>query len=728
MRPYIAQTASNLRLMVRDRAVLFYSYLFPLVFFFVFAQVFHAGASPGAMAQTIAMVLIIGVLGNGFFGAGIRTVLDRETNVLRRFKVAPINAGPIIVASMISGWAAYIPTIFFFLFFGKFIYHAPFPHNLLSLIFFLTIGLLTFRALGMIIAAVVNSQQEATILIQLLYLPMLFLSGATFPTSIMPDWVQVISSFLPATYLFQGMKSILLGGESALSRQNLISALCLVTAMAVALFVGIKLFRWEKEEKIAGKAKLWILVVLAPFFISGIYQARTKQGIERDRQMDREEARLRTVLLHNVNIFVGNGEVIQNGSVLIRNGKIAQVFRKPVDDTKSLNADVIEDAGKTVMPGLIDMHVHIGAPGGVFKDQQKYADPNAESRRLAAYLYSGITTVRSTGDLLESALALRHASRYEGAEVYTCGPLFTAAGGHPEELLAKFPDFMRKTAKDQFLREPNNAETARAQVDELKKAGVDCIKAVLEGGNPAWGTFNHLDPAIYRAIIDEATKQGLPTATHTGNTADVKLAVEAGTNSVEHGSVVDLIPGETFAAMKARAIAFDPTLSVVEGYAAVAEGKTDLLNRPLLQQVGPADLLRDTREAFSKPQGHTSGAMLQTASQNLQHAYQSGVLLITGSDAGNPLVIHGPTVQHELQLWVGAHIPPAVALQAATYNAAKTLRQDSRIGLIREGMDANLIVLDGDPVQDISATEHINAVYLRGEHVDRGDLFDQFKP
>ena len=138
--------------------------------------------------------------------------------------------------------------------------------------------------------------------------------------------------------------------------------------------------------------------------------------------------------------------------------------------------------------------------------------------------------------------------------------------------------------------------------------------------------------------------------------------------------------------------------------------------------------MTDTREVFSKPQGHTSGAMLETASQNLTRAYQKGVLLITGSDAGNPFVIHGPTVQHELQLWVNAHIPPAVALQAATYNAAKVLRQDNRIGLIREGMDANLVVLDGDPVQDISATEHINAVFLRGEHVDRGDLFDEFKP
>jgi imidazolonepropionase-like amidohydrolase len=77
---------------------------------------------------------------------------------------------------------------------------------------------------------------------------------------------------------------------------------------------------------------------------------------------------------------------------------------------------------------------------------------------------------------------------------------------------------------------------------------------------------------------------------------------------------------------------------------------------------------------------------------------------------------------------VKAKIPAAVALQAATYNAAKVLRADGHFGLIREGMDATFIVLDGDPLQDISATEHINAVYLRGEHIDRSDLFDQFKP
>src|SRR5438128_1223797 len=116
MRPYIAQIRSNLRLMGRDRAVLFFSYIFPLIFFFIFAQIFRGAQSSAAM--------------------------------------------------------------------------------------------------GMIIAAVVNSAQEAGILTQILYLPMLFLSGATFPTSIMPTWVQSIAQFMPATYLYQGMQSIMIGGES----------------------------------------------------------------------------------------------------------------------------------------------------------------------------------------------------------------------------------------------------------------------------------------------------------------------------------------------------------------------------------------------------------------------------------------------------------------------------------------------------------------------------------
>jgi imidazolonepropionase-like amidohydrolase/ABC-type multidrug transport system permease subunit len=731
MKPYLAQIQSNLRLMLRDRSVLFFSYMFPMIFFFVFSEVFQAASNPGAMAQVIATVLILGVLGNGFFGAGMRTVTDRETNVLRRFKVAPISAAPIIVASMVSGLVAFLPTLFFFLVLAKVIYHAPFPPNLLSLIAFVSIGLVTFRAMGMIIAAVVNSAQEANIVIQILYLPMLFLSGATFPTSIMPVWVQSVAHFLPATYLFEGLKSIMVAGENLLA--NWEAAVGLLIAMSVALFVGVKLFRWEKEEKIAGSAKLWILAVLAPFIALGVYQAKTQDNITKSKVVDRQAARKRSRLFTNVRVFVGNGTVVPNGAVLVRDGKIVQLFGTPPADTKQFDASIIDSAGKTLMPGMIDMHVHLGAPGGVYKDLTKYGADQGQ-RRLAAYLYSGVTAVRSVGDMLDPVLKYRKAiasDQYEGAELFACGPLFTADGGHPEELLKNFPTEMRQQAKSQFLRQPHSAEEARRQVDNLKAKGVDCIKSVLEAGNSEWGLFNRLDAGIYQAITAEAAKLSLPTATHTGSVADMNLAVDAGTSSIEHGAMMEDIHDDLFARMKAANVAFDPTFSVYEALANSRSGRTSTLDDSLLQTVGPADLLADTRAALKsskdlQPFEHYQ-QILDRIGQNLLRAHHAGVLLITGSDAGNMLVVHGPTVQHEMELWVKAGIPAADALQAATYNAAKVLRADKRIGLIQPGYDATFVLLDGDPVADISNTEHISDVFFRGEHIDRSDLFDQFK-
>ena len=116
---------------------------------------------------------------------------------------------------------------------------------------------------------------------------------------------------------------------------------------------------------------------------------------------------------------------------------------------------------------------------------------------------------------------------------------------------------------------------------------------------------------------------------------------------------------------------------------------------------------------------------LETGRANLLRAYHAGVMLVTGSDAGNLLVFHGPTVHRELQLWTQAGIPATVALQAATYNAARLLRAEKRIGSIRKGLEATLFIVDGNPLEDIQATERIALVMLKGERVDRSELFDQ---
>jgi imidazolonepropionase-like amidohydrolase/ABC-type multidrug transport system permease subunit len=731
MKPYVAQIRSNLRLMNRDRTVLFFNYFFPLMFFVVFAMSFGGAKNPGAMGQVVDMVLVLGVLGSGFFGAGIRAVQDRETNVLRRFKVTPVGAGPIIVASLVSGLVSFLPSVFLVVLLGRFWVKMPLPARPLEFLVFVSLGAVAFRALGMMVAAVVNSAQESQIITQLIYLPMLFLSGATFPLQFFPHWLQILSQFIPATYLFQGMQSILLMNGTLAG--NWLPVVSLVITTVLGVFLGAKLFRWEKEEKIPGRAKLWLLAVMLPFFLMGIYQSRSDKNLRQVKIAARKLQRSQARLFQHARIFVGDGKVIQNGAVLVRNGKIAQVFDTPPADTKGLHAEVVDVSGKTLLPGLIDMHVHLGTPGGIYENPSDYMKKDALKRTLAAYLYCGITAVRSAGDVLDASLNARESVRsgdFAGAELFAYGPMFTAEGGHGAEYAKFMPPEMRQTFATQTVRTPHSATEARQQVNELKQKGVDGIKAILDSG---WSgaLFNRLDTGIYRAIVEAAKTNDLPFATHTGDARDVADAIAAGTTTIEHGSFRDAIPRQAFDEMIRKNIAYDPTLSVVDALAQLQQRNLTLLDRSLVQQAAPRSLLTSTRKELSAPTAARrlktedfSGA-LKTGEQNLVAAWKAGVPLIAGSDAGNLLVIHGPTVQRELQLWVQAGIPPGIALQAATLNAAKTLGAAARIGSIRPGRDASLILVEGNPLEDITALERITYVLFHGEQIDRPGLFTQ---
>jgi imidazolonepropionase-like amidohydrolase/ABC-type multidrug transport system permease subunit len=731
MRAYKALIGLDLKLALRQRSVIFFNYLFPLIFFFVFAQAFHAERG-SAMTMVIAMVMIIGILGNGLFGAGIRAVMEREANILRRYKVTPISPAPLLIASTVTGWILFMPYVLVMFALAHFVYGMPWPANMASILLFVTIGIVAFRAIGMILAAVANSMQESQILVQLVYLPMLFLSGATFPVSLFPPWLLLLSQFLPATYLVTGVEAMLMRNEGMV--QNFLPSLALLLTMVVGLFLAYKLFRWEKEEKIRNSAKLSIAAVMLPFLCVGGWQMHTRNSVVKTKILNRQLARSESFLIRGARIFVGDGKVIESGAVLVRGGKIAEVYEGAGPDPKSVRAEAVEAAGKTILPGLIDVHVHLGGPAGFYPKGSEYDPDKMLQRNLAAYLYSGVTTVRSVGDLLDPILQVRstvNSGQLLGAELFTCGPLFTAEGGHGTEYFKQLPPGIRENLDKQFTRIPKSAAEAHQQVDELKTRGVDCIKAILEGG--AGGRmFNRMDTALFDAVAEEAHKDGLPLAVHTGDVRDVTDALQAQANSIEHGSFREAIPDALFQQMARQETFYDPTLSVGEAFKDLAAGKTDLLKRSLVQQVGPPELLRGTEEALASKdteemrQGIARYPMdMQIATDNLKRAWQHGVLLVTGSDAGNFLVIHGPTVQHELQLWVQAGIPTSVALQAATANAARLLRAEKQFGSIRPGNDADLLVVDGNPLEDISATERISLVVFKGERVDRSGLFEQ---
>lgn len=722
MKPFLAHILSNLRLTLRERTVLFFNYAFPLGFYFMFATLGKAKET-NTIAATLTSVLTIGLLGNGFFGGGLRAVSERENGILRRYKVAPPGALPILVSGLVVGVLQYLPVVLLMLGLSVLQYGMHWPSNWLSFFVFVIAANLAMRSIGGIIAAVANGMAESQVIIQCLYFPMMFLSGATFSVAFLPDWVQSLSQFIPATHVVSGLQGILLKNESLAANWKALVAL-LVTTFACTL-ISLKVFRWEKGEKMPPRAKAWVLAVLAPFFVMGAWNLQSKENINKSKALDRELARKQNVLIQHARIFTATGTVIESGSVLVREGKIAEIFMGNAPEAKKLNALELEAAGKTLLPGLIDMHIHLGAPGGVYEDPKKYQDLTLTEKRLKAYLFSGITTVKSTGDWVDSILDLRAKQRNGiilASELYAVGPLFTAPGGHPTQMLAFMPGNMRAIGESQFVRLPKSEDEARQMVRDLKAKGVDGIKAVLESGTERT-PMKRLDLGILKAICAEAKAQGLKTVVHTSKAVDVKDAFEAGADGVEHGSPGDRLPDDLLQKMAAAGFFYDPTLSVFEGLRMLAARDFSRLDDSLLQQAVPLDLLKSTRKLMTAQPGMQEYAIdMNLVRANLKRVYDAGVRLVAGTDAGNPLIFHGPTIQQEMELWVSAGIPADKALIAATRTAAALLGESARIGVIEKGKDANLLLVDGDPMKDIKSLSRVSMVMIKGERVGRGSL------
>src|SRR5215510_5226467 len=144
MKSYLALIKVDLKLAFRDKAVIFFNYLFPLIFFFVFAGLMRAERG-GTIAFVVSMVLVMGILGNGLFGAGVRAVQEREMNILRRFKVTPISPVPLLVASLVTGWVIYVPIVLVILGLAHGMYGMPIPQRLFALFGLISLGVLAFR-------------------------------------------------------------------------------------------------------------------------------------------------------------------------------------------------------------------------------------------------------------------------------------------------------------------------------------------------------------------------------------------------------------------------------------------------------------------------------------------------------------------------------------------------------------------------------------------------------
>ena len=261
-------TKVRMRLALRNRAFIFFSLVFPLIFLFLFLGLF-ARSNGAAVPYMLASVLAITVMGS-FWGLSIQLVTFREQGILRRFRVAPVGPAAMLASSILSNYILTLPTVTIEFALARRIFHMSQWGNLGGVFFLITLGIVTFAALGLIIASVTNSTQETQVINQILWSAFLFLSGATLPLPMLPIWLQRFALFLPATYLVTGLERVMVARVGVAQITSEIVALAV--SAALAFFLSQQLFRWEPEAKVGPRAKALAAATIVPFLLLGLWE------------------------------------------------------------------------------------------------------------------------------------------------------------------------------------------------------------------------------------------------------------------------------------------------------------------------------------------------------------------------------------------------------------------------------------------------------------------------
>ena len=288
MKTTLLLTAIRMRLAMRTRVFMFFSLIMPLAFLFLYAGIF-AKSERNAVAYMLPAVLALTVMGS-FWGMSMQLVSFREQGILRRFRLAPVGAGPLLASGILSNYLLTIPTIFIQLSIARWLFNVERFGNVLGVILLVSLGAMTFASMGLIVASVTNSMQETQVICNVVWFVLLFLTGATVPLPTLPLFVQRLALFLPSTYLITGLQQLLLNNAEVW--QIGAEWLALSGCLLVSFFVSVQTFRWEQEEKIVGRAKLRAALAVIPFLLIGAYENAYGHRLEDAREAMRRVDKL----------------------------------------------------------------------------------------------------------------------------------------------------------------------------------------------------------------------------------------------------------------------------------------------------------------------------------------------------------------------------------------------------------------------------------------------------
>jgi len=387
--------------------------------------------------------------------------------------------------------------------------------------------------------------------------------------------------------------------------------------------------------------------------------------------------------IENVRVFDGR-DVLESATVVVADGRIVSVGDQPAP----AGVQTIDGAGKTLLPGLIDAHVHA-------------FDQNA----LRDALRFGVTTELDMFTALAFAAERRSArdsfDQTDMADLYSAGTLVTSEGGHGTQFGLPIPTINDPSMAGEFVRE---------RLGE----GSDYIKIVYEPGNP---TVTSISKETLTAVIAAAKDQGALAVVHISKLEAARDAVEAGADGLVHIFADAPIDEDLIAAMKANDVFVIPTLSIIASAADRGLGAALAEDESL----GPylSGMQRDgLGGAFSGGPDLSSLFDLDIAKENVRRLHEAGVVILAGTDAPNPGTAYGVSMFGEMELLVRAGLTPEEALSAATAANAGAFGLDGR-GVIAPGARADLLLVDGDPATDILAIRKVARIFKNGFEVVR---------